>query len=136
MPTRLSLQEYYELYQIVDHRTMIDTESGYSEVFYELQHPMCEGYVICYELQDGFDLKIGNYQLHEAIAVEIPAHNHPLEVHFQISSNWQNQHQGSTKAGRNNLCGCGTYPQQRARFLWQSVHSARNDFMGVLSFYA
>lgn len=113
MPTKLSWQEYYQYFNVVD-PTTTDPQSGYSEVVYERQGALHEGFKISCELVGGFRLDIENYQLHEPIALEVPAHPHPLEISFQLSGGWQNQCE-QIPIGHNNFVGCGTYPER----IWQ-----------------
>lgn len=114
MATKLSEQEYNQFFKPVNRSARPDPQSSYSEVVYQRQGALHEGYTICCQLEGAFHLDVENYQLHEPIALEVPAHAHPLEISFQLSGGWQNQCE-QIPEGHHNFVGCGTHPER----LWQ-----------------
>lgn len=115
MTITLSQHDYWELCQNVEEQSA-STEKF--ETTWKYPEQLGQGYRREIELRDGLELMITNCQLHDAITLQLPEREHPLEYSFHLAGGFTNQ-RSAVRTGHYLLCGSGLAPVETS--IWADV---------------
>ena len=109
MAIALSQSDYWDLFDSTELSEQNSPPSDHFDVTRKYPKQLGRGYWREIRLRDGLDLAIAHYQLHDAVTMQLPEREHPLEYSFHLSGGLKNQ-QSSVRAGQYSLCGSGMAP--------------------------
>jgi AraC-like DNA-binding protein len=107
MAIALSQADYWNLFQDIGEQNVSSDDNF--DITWRYPEQLGQGYWREIKLRDGVELAIAHYQLREAITMQLPEREHPLEYSFHLSGGYRNQ-QSSARAGQYALCGSGLAP--------------------------
>ncbi len=107
MAIALSQADYWELFQNAEEQNASSAD-GF-DITWKYPEQLGRGYWREIQLRKGLELAIAHYQLHEAVTMQLPEREHPLEYSFHLSGGYKNQ-RSSAHAGQYSLCGSGVAP--------------------------
>jgi AraC-like DNA-binding protein len=107
MTITLSQHDYWALFQEVEDQT--GSSADEFDITWKYPATLGQGYWREIRLRPGLDLAIAHYRLHDAITMQLPEREHPLEYSFHLSGGFKSQ-RISTQSGQYSLCGSGLAP--------------------------
>jgi AraC-like DNA-binding protein len=113
MTIALSQADYWELFQDVEEQNT--SSDNNFDITWKYPAQLGQGYWREISLRDGVELAIAHYKLHDAITMQLPEREHPLECSFYLVGGYKNQ-QGSAHAGQYSLFGSGLAPVEMSEW--------------------
>jgi AraC family transcriptional regulator, transcriptional activator of the genes for pyochelin and ferripyochelin receptors len=120
-------QDYWDLFQEANIIQQDQEQSEVLDVTWRYPAVLGQGYLREIELQQGVNLKIEDYQLHQGLIWKGDGENHPIQYGFLLSGNFKHK-EDNVSPGQNWFCGCGLEPScivqksAQRRFLEVNVH--------------
>jgi AraC-like DNA-binding protein len=123
MAIAISQSDYWELLEGVEPTvkpTVEPTEATVQtdhrfETIWTYPKRLGQGYRHEIQLREGLELAIVHYQLHDAMAMQLPEREHPLEYDFYLAGGFTSP-SGCTSTGQYSLCGSGLAPVEIAEW--------------------
>lgn len=109
MTITLSQQDYWQLFQETEEQNTSAVDEF--DITWKYPEHLGQGYCREIQLRDGLELSIAHYQLHDAITIQLPEREHPLEYSFHLAGGYKKQH-SSDREGQYSLYGSGLAPAE------------------------
>ncbi len=90
MMITLSQHNYWELFQDIEESTASSADTF--DITWKYPEQLGQGYWREIQLREGLELAIAHYQLHDAVTVQLPEREHPIEYSFHLIGGYKNQH--------------------------------------------
>ncbi len=116
MAITISHHDYWELFEetLANDTAPIDS----FDMTWKYPEQLGHGYWRDIYLREGLELAIAHYQLRDAVVMQLPEREHPLEYSFHLSGGYKNQ-QNASRSGQYSLCGSGLAPVETSE--WQAT---------------
>ncbi|NJR39793.1 MAG: helix-turn-helix transcriptional regulator [Leptolyngbyaceae cyanobacterium CSU_1_4] len=114
MAITLSQHNYWDLFQEAEEQRAFSADDF--DTIWKYPWRLGQGYWREIRLRDGVELAIAHYQLHDAVTMQLPERDHPLEYSFHLAGGYKN-HQNSARAGQYSLCGSGLAPVELSEWV-------------------
>lgn len=106
MTISISSQAYGELWQAANPNPQQVDSSDRLDTLWRVPSELGQGFRREIEWQEGIEIEIDDYQLHDTVLESLEDHEHPIQFGFLLSGHYSNRGE-ATHSGLNWFCGSG-----------------------------